>query len=189
MGVKYSINSIVEAVQQTMLKYDERDPFRLAKAMGIIVSYRPMGLEEGCCKGFFIIYKRIKHITINSDLPHIMQRIVLAHEIGHAVLHAHTGTLAQFHDTALFDAGDSTEYEANIFASELLLSDDAVVEALNEDAYFSQIASTLYVPSEMLDFKFRIMKRKGFAVNAPYIAQANFLKSFEREAKNCTDYD
>ena len=171
-----------------MKKYDETDPFKLADAMGILVSYRPMGLGEGCCKGFFIIYKRIKHITINSDLPYILQRIVLAHEIGHAVLHAEAGALAQFHDTALFDTGDFTEFEANVFASELLLPDAEVVEAINEDLYLQQIAAQLNVPWEMLDFKFRIMKKNGYAVNAPYLAQANFLKNLEKSAGHAYEY-
>ena len=62
-----------------MKKYDETDPFRLANAMGILVRYQSMGLDPGCCKGFFLVCKRIKCITINSDLPRIMQRIVPAH--------------------------------------------------------------------------------------------------------------
>lgn len=187
MAVRYSISLIVEKVQQTMKKYGESDPFRLAKAMGIIVKYQPMGLEKGCCKGFFIVHKRIKLITVNCDLPTVMQRIVLAHEIGHAVLHSESGALAPFTDSTLFDAGDFTEFEANVFASELLLPDEDVVEALNEDAYFQQIAAQLNVPWEMLDFKFRVMKKKGFVVNAPYLAQANFLKDFENQATNVYD--
>lgn len=187
--IKYSIGQIVDTVNDFIKKYDETDPFRLAEAMDIQVSYQSMGTGEKCCKGFFIVYKRIKHITINCDLPRIMQRIVLAHEIGHAVLHAKSASraLAQFHDTALFDAGDSTEYEANLFASELLLSDEAVMEALNDDLYFSQIASELYVPQEMLDFKFRVMKKKGFAVNPPLMAQSNFLKDFEKDIDRCPE--
>ena len=43
-------------------------------------------------------------------------------------------------------------------------------------------AGTLNVPWEMLDFKFRIMKKKGYSVNSPYMAQANFLKDFEKHA-------
>ena len=187
MSVNYSIDAIVKAVQQIKRQYDETDPFRLVKAMGIHLALRPMGTEEGCCKGFFIVHKRIRHITINSDLPLIMQRIILAHEIGHAVLHTKSGALAHFHDMLLFDSDDTIEYEANLFASELLLQDEDVMEALNSDCYFSQVAVSLYVPEEMLDFKFRVMKRKGFALNAPYTAKNNFLKDFEKNIPYCTD--
>ena len=57
-------------------------------------------------------------------------------------------------------SADQKEYEANVFASELLLTDEAVLEVLNDDMFFFQAAKALYVPSELLDFKFRILKRR-----------------------------
>ena len=178
MSVKINIATIAEEVRKVIRKYNETDPLRLAKAMKIIVGFEPMGIYEGCCKGFCIQYRRKKHITVNSDLAEELQRVVLAHEIGHIVLHTTPG-MAAFHDTALFDSADSTEYEANIFASELLLSDEAVLAALNEDMFFFQAASVLCVPSEMLDFKFRIMKRKGYKLESPIVSHGDFLKNIE----------
>lgn len=185
MSIKINIATVADEVRKVTRKYDETDPLRLAKAMKIIVSYEPMGIYEGCCKGFCIQHRRKKHITVNSDLPEDLQRVVLAHEIGHVVLHVTQG-MATFHDTALFDAADSTEYEANIFASELLLSDDAVLDALNEDMFFFQAASVLRVPSEMLDFKFRVMKRKGYKLESPIISHGDFLKKIERSLPDGT---
>jgi len=66
-----------------MRKYDEPDPWKLAEAMGIIVQVMPLGSSDKSCKGFFLRQSRKKHITINSDLPEPIQRIILAHEIGH----------------------------------------------------------------------------------------------------------
>jgi len=58
-----------------------------------------------------------------------------------------------------------------------LLSDDAVLELLSEDLSFFGAASLLGVPAELLDFKFRVLKRKGYKViDPPLLAQANFLK-------------
>ena len=82
-----TIEYIIDQVRTTLKKYDETDPVRLAKAMKIIDSYKPLGTDSGCIKGFFIITNRIKHITINSDLPEELQKVILAREIGHAVLH------------------------------------------------------------------------------------------------------
>ena len=79
-----------------------------------------MGLFEGCCKGFFLVHRRKKHITINGDLPDVLQKVVLAHELGHCVLHSGSSSAA-FHEVILFDTADQKEYEANVFASELLL--------------------------------------------------------------------
>ncbi len=64
----------------------------------------------------------------------MIQRVILAHEIAHSVLHANI--TAAFHEFTLFDDTDRQEYEANLFAAELLLSDDCVLNALNEDQFF-----------------------------------------------------
>lgn len=132
----------------------------------------------------FVIAKRIKHITINSDLPEELQKVILAHEIGHAVLHKEDAQVAAFHELMLFDGVDHKEYEANIFASELLLSNEDVMDAINEDQFFFDAARQLCVPPEMLDFKFRIMKKQGFKVESPIIANGDFLKHAERMSAN-----
>lgn len=179
---------IADAAQRLKTKYDENDPWKLAAAMNIQVALVPMGLFEGCCKGFFLIHKRIKHITINSDLPEEYQRVILAHEIGHAALHAKKASGAAFHEIKLFDSTDQQEYEANVFASELLLSDDAVIGALNDDMFFFQAAKYLYVPSELLDFKFRILKRRGYKVESPIVSNGDFLKNLEKQMPGGQNY-
>lgn len=70
------------------------------------------------------------------------------------------------------------EYEANLFIAELIISDEYLLELLNErDKSFFRIANELYVPAELLDFKFRILKNKGLRIESPYVAQADFLKN------------
>jgi len=72
------------------------------------------------------------------------------------------------------------EKEANLFAAELILEDDKVLSALNQDTTFFSAAALLYVPAELLDFKFRIMKWKGYKVVEPPInARSNFLRDME----------
>lgn len=168
---------IVSEVNRIRMKYLETEPVLLAKAIGIVVKYQPMGLFTGCCKGFFVIHKRIKHITINADLPVSIQRIILMHEIAHAILHCKSGTCAAFQDFDVFDNTDQMEYEANIFVADYLMEDHVVLELLNEDISFFEAAKRLYVPPELLDFKFRLMKRRGFEmIEPPMIAPSDFLK-------------
>jgi len=159
-----------------MRKYDEPDPWKLAEAMGIIVQVMPLGNTDKSCKGFFLRQSRKKHITINSDLPEPIQRIILAHEIGHAVLHHEAAKMKAFHDFALYDTSSQMEYEANLFAAEYLLEDDEVTELLSEDTFFFSVAKELEVPPELLDFKFRILKRKGWLIESPIQSNSNFLK-------------
>lgn len=171
-----SIDYICREVSRIMRKYDESDPWKLADAMGIVVSELPMGKTPNSCKGFFLCQSRIKHITINSELPEVVRRIILAHEIGHAVLHQKAAKIKTFHDFSLYDSTSQMEYEANLFAAEYLLDDELVADMLTEDTFFFSVAKELNVPPELLDFKFRILKRKGWLVESPILSNSDFLK-------------
>lgn len=167
---------ICKAVEKLNKKYNEHDPFCLCRALGIQLLFQPMGTAPDAVKGFFLESKRIRTITVNSDLPLIIQRIIVAHELCHALFHRKSG-LHAFHEVTLFDQNDLLEKEANLFAAEFLLSDGQVFDVLNRDTTFSSAASTLYVPAELLDFKFRLMKWKGYKlIEPPTHARSNFLR-------------
>ena len=170
---------ISDVVARLKKKYEESDPFRLCKAMGIILIFRSMGTAPDAIKGFYFEARRIRTITVNADLPSVSQKIILAHELGHAVLHQNSGVHA-FHDASLFDESSIYEKEANLFAAEFLLDDNEVIETLNGDTTFFSAARALYVPMELLDFKFRMMKRKGYKLmESPIMAGSDFLRNME----------
>lgn len=127
---------ICEVVDRIRNKYDEPDPFRLCRCMGIFLMFESLGKEEDAIKGFFLEKNRIRTIIVNSDLPRFIQKIIVAHEIGHAELHRESGVHA-FHDVVMYDSVSVYEKEANLFAAEYLLSDEDVLEALNQDSTFS----------------------------------------------------
>lgn len=174
MTLEY-ISSEVTRVRQ---KYDETDPVRLCRAMGILLLNEPMGEAPNACKGFYLCQSRVQVITVNSSLPEELWRIILMHEIGHSVLHRHASGVRAFHDFQLFDETSVYEYEANIFAADFLMEDDKVLSLLKGDMSFFGAASALFVPPELLDFKFRILKRKGYkVVDPPISAHSGFLKN------------
>lgn len=174
-----SYAGVCSAVESLKRRYDENDPFELCKAVGIKLLFQPMGKRPSSIKGFFLEVKRIRSITVNSDLPEVIQRIIAAHELGHAVQH-HTGGIHHFHEIVLFDQTSEQEKEANLFAAELLLDDQDVMNSLNQDTTFFAAAAALRVPIELLDFKFRIMKWKGYKlVEPPINAASNFLRDME----------
>ena len=180
-----SVDYICREVKRLKKKYHESDPFKLCDAMGIILLDAPMGSYQGACKGFFLTQSRKRSITINSDLPEELQRIIVTHELGHAVLHAKAAGVNAFHDFELFDSASIMEYEANIFAADFLMDDDDVLEKLNEDISFFFAVALLRVPPELLDFKFRLMKRNGYKmIDPPLMANSNFLKNVETEVHN-----
>ncbi|MDD3653107.1 MAG: ImmA/IrrE family metallo-endopeptidase [Desulfotomaculaceae bacterium] len=160
-------------------KYGQSDPHRLCRDMKILLLNEAMGHGPASCKGFFLYQSRQPVITVNSDQPEQVQRVILAHEIGHAVLHRKASGIRAFHDFALFDGTSVYEYEANIFAAEYLMHDDVVLNLLNEDISFFGAASLLNVPAELLDFKFRVLKRKGYKLDPPLMANSKFLKNID----------
>ena len=76
------------------------------------------------------------------------------------------------------------EYEANIFAAEFILEDDEGLEAVKEENDYFRCAQVLSVPPEVLDFKLRLMERRGFELNAPHIANSDFLKRYLSQPRN-----
>lgn len=172
-----SSKCIRDTVNKVKAKYQESDPYRLAAAMHIIVKKLPLGTDPNCCKGFCMRECRKTCIVINCDLPEIIQQIILIHEIGHAILHQKALQIKCFHDFELFDGVSQCEYEANCFAADYLLEDEDVLEMLNADMSFFQAAAELKVPPELLDFKFRMMKRSGVQiVDSPITSNSDFLK-------------
>ena len=174
-----SYSEITKAVEKLKKRYDEDDPYALCRAMGIELIYGNFGTDENAIKGFFLECKRIKTITVNSDLPEIIQRLIIFHEIGHAVLHK-TKAVHAFHEVALYDSNSIMEKEANLFAAEFMLNDNDVLEALNDEGAFFSAAATLNVPPELLDFKFRVLKWKGYKITEPPIeSRSDFLRDLE----------
>lgn len=115
-----NIELIYEKVDLLAQKYDTRDPFKICESMDIHIHYKDLGTA---IKAFYFYQSRIKNIVINSRSGSIVRRILCAHELGHAVLHGSLAAMRGFQEIELFDAIIPTEYEANIFAAELIIPD------------------------------------------------------------------
>jgi Zn-dependent peptidase ImmA (M78 family) len=180
---------ILREVCKLKKKYPNYTLSEVCAEKGITVVFRPMGTQQGACKGFFFRRCRLSYMVVNCDLSELVQKIIIAHELAHSVLHRDAPQLTAFHEVSLFDDTQKMEYEANIFAAEYLLDDERVFEVLNDDLSFSGAAAALSVPIELLDFKWRAMKRRGvMIIDPPMIAGSDFLKHIEgTENEDCKD--
>ena len=170
-----NIEFISKQTDKLIKRFNTRNPFDLCSNMGIKIRYKDLG--KGI-KAYFFYQSRIKNIVINQNTAPVSRRILCAHELGHAVLHKELAAMKGFHELKLFDSVSPAEYEANIFAAELLIDDDELMRLLGDDEKtFFSIAKELYVPAELLDFKCRILKDKGYDIKAPYISKSDFLKN------------
>ncbi len=167
------INQLVHA---TMEKYGTRDPFEICRCMGIRIHYKDLG---PALKAFYFYQSRIKNIVINSSADQVLHPVLCAHELGHALLHENVATLRGFQELNLFGTLSPAEYEANLFAADLIISDEELLGLMQDpDKSLFTMASELYVPVQLSDFKIRVLEAKGYDVKAPWMARGNFLKKF-----------
>ena len=98
-------------------KFKTRDPFAIARELGIEVLLRNDFKRQ---KGVFKVIANNAFIFINANLSEEMQRLVCAHELGHALLHRSLGLQAGLVEFEVFNITTQCEYDANVFAATLL---------------------------------------------------------------------
>ena len=139
-------NYTIKVVEDLKKKYKTSDPFKLVDCLGITLIITSLGSISGMYK----YIKRNKTIFLNNNLNEYERRFVLAHEIGHAVMH--TKSSCFFNNT--FNNKLKMEYQANMFAAELLI-DFKVIDTVYLEKYsIKQLAAYFNVPVELIEFKF-----------------------------------
>ena len=91
---------IIETVDKLVRKYHTRDPYELCQLLGIKIHYYDLQKK---LKGFFYYQSRQKNIVIDHNVNGILERILVAHELGHAVLHTKIAMMHGFQEMEVFD--------------------------------------------------------------------------------------
>ncbi|MDQ0176045.1 ImmA/IrrE family metallo-endopeptidase [Bacillus chungangensis] len=136
-----------EIVAKIIDKYGTNDPFEIGKARSIEFVFA----ELGSTFGFYSSYRRIQFIHINNKLEKTIQRFVCAHELGHAILHQDINT--PFLKAHTFFSQEKIEVEANTFAVELLMTDDAIYEYKDMCLSINKLAEIYGIPREVIHLK------------------------------------
>lgn len=135
-------------------KYNTRNPFELADYLNIEVQKGNLGECDGC----YMFLKNHRYIFINSNLEHNNMNLVMAHELGHAVLHRKQNCYFIRNKTLLLNS--KIEIEANVFAAELLITDDVITE--NCDFTVEQLSRLLGYEENFINLKLNDYKYKIF---------------------------
>lgn len=139
---------------QRLIRYYERltgsrDPLTIARFAGIAILIVPLGEIAGNYK----LLKRKRWIFINDKIPvdSPFFKVVLAHELGHALLHRNENCAFIRNKTLLLTSG--IENEANRFAAHLLIGNDM----LNEFTGFTkeQFCSCTGYPKELIELRIK----------------------------------
>ncbi|MGE8079065.1 ImmA/IrrE family metallo-endopeptidase [Peribacillus loiseleuriae] len=139
---------IKSTVGDLVRKYKTNDPFELASFLKVKVVLWDLHEE---INGFYKYDRKNKYIYINSNLNGAMQRFVCGHELGHAVLHPRANTPFLRNHT-LFSV-EKIEVEANRFAVDLLIPDEALYDYDDSNLSIHEICEQYSVPKELAHIK------------------------------------
>ena len=115
---------IPKLVSYLKRKYGTDDPEEIADYLGVTIIRMPL---EDVVAGFYKLLKRRKYIFLNSDIDDdVFLRVVLAHELGHAIMHPKENCAFMKSKTLLLTS--RIEKQHNIFVAFLLIDDDMLEE-------------------------------------------------------------
>ncbi|SHM96143.1 protein of unknown function [Anaerosporobacter mobilis DSM 15930] len=115
------IERIKHLVEHYKKLYQTSDPFELADHLGILY-------QIGNCKheGHYMFLKNHRYIFLSNKLENNELRLVMAHELGHALLDKKTSCYFIRNKTLLLSS--KIEKRANLFAAFYLITDDMIQE-------------------------------------------------------------
>lgn len=149
---------IIKKARNYVRTYGTRDPECLARELGV----RIHEADFVKLKGVYKVILRNPFIFIKKDLDPATRKIVLLHELGHHALHRKEAQL--FQEFSLF--ADMTvsrmEYEANLFAAEISLPDDEILEYIYQGNDAAFIAAAMESDVNLVALKVADLNRRGY---------------------------
>lgn len=138
--IKNKINDLLE-------KYGTNEPTELAEALGINIVYEFLADMQG----YYVNSGKFKFIVVNNNLDYYDQRVVIAHELGHTLLHPELNT--SFLKNHTYMSTDKYEHQANIFIANLLLPDNFEKDEIFKGMNLEQIAGIVGLPIDITRLK------------------------------------
>lgn len=153
---------IIDKANSIQQKYQSSDPYVIAEELDIIIMERDFKKQLG-------VYMPVldqPFIFLKADLEDEMKKIVLLHEIGHHILHRESTTSAQFFpEYSLYRMDNRMEFEANAFASQILLPDEEFLEYLQIGYGVHELAHAMHSDPNLIALKVEILNQRGYKLN------------------------
>ncbi len=153
---------IVKKANHMASEFCTCDPYKMARELGIEVV--PLHFERQ--RGAYKVVMRNRFIFLKDNLHPVMERIVLFHEIGHDTLHRTEAIKAGgFKEFNIFDMRENRmEYEANVFAAQVSLPDDEILEYIERGYDIQQIARAMHSDINLVALKADTLIAQGYCL-------------------------
>ena len=156
-----------------------RDTLKIAREPGIHLHFLD-NLND--LLGMYTYRHKERHILLNSNMEYLIMQMVCGHEIGHDTFHRDLAKgnepLPEF---VLFDMRTKHEYEANAFASHLIIDDDELIDLMKQDYDVVQLSAAMGTNINLMLIKLNELNRMGWQLNLPYVPHSDFLKNVRPE--------
>lgn len=146
MGITQEIEKIKRLVAKYKRKYGTSDPFVIAEQLGVL--YQIGNTQyEGC----YMFLENHRYIFLSNRLDENELLLVMAHELGHALLDRKVNCYFIRNKTLLLNS--RYERRANLFAAHLLIDDNKLHEfaGYTED----QFCNCTGYPKELLELRLK----------------------------------
>ena len=154
-----------------------RNMITVAHDLGIKVYFEDSYID---LLGMYTCAYKTRAIFVNNRLDDYMTQMIIAHEIGHDMLHrelAKNGAMKEFELFKMMK--NNTEYEANAFASHLLIPTNEFVELSRDGLTIAEIASIMNTEINIALIKCRELVSLGYALITPTDTKGDFMKNIK----------
>lgn len=126
--------------------YNTNNPFEIADNLGILY-------QIGNCKheGCYMFLKNHRYVFLSNKLNSCELRLVMAHELGHAILDRKENCYFIRNKTLLLNS--KIERRANLFAALLLITNDMLDNC--SEYTISQFAHSIGYPKELVELRIK----------------------------------
>lgn len=152
---------IKQKVDELRKFYGLAEPNKLAIYSGIQLIY---SANLQTVLGMYTKVNGYPFIFINDKLDETMQKLILAHELGHALLHSNEIEQDIFTSNDLSSLSQKIivnyEKEANLFAAFLLINQESFKESIEQGMSLEQIAKCLCICPEIIMYYCRALRNE-----------------------------
>ena len=156
-------DQIIDRAEELATKFS-RDARAIVDGMGIFRMEFPMGFTPHSTCGFCSLYEGNPIIVVNSELTTTHKKFVTGHEL----YHIENDQFLLENNSCIRDTfqnlSDSAELNANLFAIELLISDENALNAIQEQNSVDFAAMELGIKPSLLAYKLRLLRYKGYPI-------------------------
>lgn len=150
-----------------------RNPMNVASDIGIEIYWKN---NMSRLLAFYTVINKRRSIVVNDRLEEYMLRMVVAHEIGHDILHRAEAKKGAMQEFEIFDMKNTLEYEANVFAAHLLLDTKEIMEMAHDGVDVASIACRMCVNINLVLIKISELITLGYDLRMPMDTKRDFLR-------------